>query len=370
LQDFSGQWTGWNLGTNEGTVVIDLDKLQYDVAGHFYLFEKSEDVAGTVGAIQFPNGELPESIMVNVRPFHALRGRELLPEEFENEFSGFIFPTRTKIDFSRYGNDLSADWESNIGTSGTVVLKKGNDRDLSQVEPISDVVGWDSFKSFVKDCEHEALIFRGQAAAWPLRTAFHRTSRSDLVPFIKRDIPKLYNHLSGQLKHLYDLNDPTMNASLWALTQHHGYPTPLLDWTFSPFVAAYFAYQGVSPSQKAGSVRIFMLNTKRWEQNPHPFYVTHSRPLICLLEPFSLENNRALPQQSVMMVSNVDDIESYIQRHDQLVGLPSLWAIDLPVSERLKVLAELRLMGIGAGSLFPGIDGTCRDFKERYFPEF
>ena len=308
LRDYSGQWTGWNLGTNEGAVIIDLDRLERDVTGHFYLYEKAGDVAGTVGEIKFSNGSLPESVVVQVRPFHGLLGRELSQDEFHQEFQGFEFPSFTKIGFSQIGRNISATWES--------------------------------------------------------------TSRSDLIPFVHRDIPKLYNHLSGQLKHLYNLRDPVMTASLWGLTQHHGYPTPLLDWTYSPFVAAYFAYQGVSPDQKTGSVRIFILKRGRWDQGTEVFYVTHSRPLVCLLEPFSLENNRALPQQSIMMVSNVDDIESYIEAQDRLHGDQSLWAIDLPISERLKVLSELRLMGISAGSLFPGIDGTCRDFKERYFPEF
>jgi hypothetical protein len=44
-----------------------------------------------------------------------------------------------------------------------------------------------------------------------------------------------------------------------------------------------------------------------------------------------------------------------------------LWAIDLPVSERKKVIQELGYMGITAGSLFPGLDGACEELRERNF---
>jgi hypothetical protein len=44
-----------------------------------------------------------------------------------------------------------------------------------------------------------------------------------------------------------------------------------------------------------------------------------------------------------------------------------LHIIDLPVNERQHVMQELSLMGITAGSLFPGLDGACEELRERFF---
>lgn len=74
-----------------------------------------------------------------------------------------------------------------------------------------------------------------------------------------------------------------------------------------------------------------------------------------------------IPQQAASSVTNVDDIESYIQFCESQMGKTYLQAIDLPVRERDNVIQELRYMGITAGSMFPGLDGACEELKERNF---
>jgi hypothetical protein len=41
--------------------------------------------------------------------------------------------------------------------------------------------------------------------------------------------------------------------------------------------------------------------------------------------------------------------------------------VDLPKIERPNVMKELSVMGITAGSLFPGFDGACEELRERFF---
>lgn len=86
-----------------------------------------------------------------------------------------------------------------------------------------------------------------------------------------------------------------------------------------------------------------------------------------LLAPLALNNLRLIPQQAVLSVSNLDDMEQYIEEIEALRYKTYLKVIDLPGSERPQVMQELRMMGITAGSLFPGLDGACEQLREQYF---
>ena len=80
----------------------------------------------------------------------------------------------------------------------------------------------------------------------------------------------------------------------------------------------------------------------------------------------AIENERMIPQQATSTVTNVDDIESYI-RSKESDAKKYLSAIDLPGHDRRFVVLELGVMGITAGSLFPGLDGACEELTERNF---
>jgi hypothetical protein len=156
------------------------------------------------------------------------------------------------------------------------------------------------------------------------------------------------------------------------MVQHHGYPTPLLDWTYSPFVAAYFAYHRVTKSDVIKipdeKVRIFIFDAKEWRSRFLQILSTvDRRPHFSLVEPIAIENERLIPQQALSSYTTIDDIESYIEEREKESQKQFLKVIDLPIGERDLVIRELTLMGITAGSLFPGLDGTCEEVRERFF---
>ena len=71
------------------------------------------------------------------------------------------------------------------------------------------------------------------------------------------------------------------------------------------------------------------------------------------LEALAIGNNRLLPQQSVTMFSNIDDIESYVYFLEDKTNERYLGIFDLPVKDRTKAMRDLDSMGITAASLFP-----------------
>jgi hypothetical protein len=207
-----------------------------------------------------------------------------------------------------------------------------------------------------------------------LRTYFHRhgsqSRRASLFRFLNTDIQTLHQHLSSLTNHVFNLANPIEHGAFVSLVQHHGYPTPLLDWTYSPYISAYFAFKKLvtDDADAQRKVRIFIFDRQRWRSDFLQLSVlSPALPHFSMLDALAIENPRMVPQQGVLTISNVDDIESYI-RTKEVGGKEYLKVIDLPITERRHALRELSLMGITAGSLFPGLDGACDQLKDRFFP--
>ncbi|MNY61301.1 hypothetical protein D3C86_1979670 [compost metagenome] len=86
-----------------------------------------------------------------------------------------------------------------------------------------------------------------------------------------------------------------------------------------------------------------------------------------MIDVLAIENHRAGPQQALASITNIDDIESYISYCEGYRETQYLRVIDIPRSDRARALADLHMMGINAGSLFPGIEGTCQALAYKNF---
>jgi hypothetical protein len=246
---------------------------------------------------------------------------------------------------------------------------------------------WNDYRRFVDDLS-DNWAFRGQAAAgWGLENAIERT---DFIKYYKGvEVDFLAEFQRGARNYLNKDETPEHLIEWLALMQHHGAPTRLLDFTKSPYIAAYFAFEQnrVGPDDfiSLWAININFLRTRAVQELKQLYgpelegskgvineaifekiFYDNSCSLIFPVEPFRM-NRRYSLQQSIF-VSTGNSFEPFMQ---QLAFLKediekSVVKIEMPAYLQKPVLRDLQKMNINRASLFPDLDGYALSLKLRY----
>jgi len=255
-------------------------------------------------------------------------------------------------------------------------------------------------------------IFRGHAQAWwPLQSMLERAinnlglngERDKWEAFLVREFRRHY--------HRHCADSPRKDALEWlSIMQHHGAPTRLMDWTYSFWIAVYFALEHAEQHLAGGrkssapreggpseceegqnvvavwamdrdGVRNAFQDTlpenlqktvRSGTTNPasvRELFACRDRPGVFFANPFRL-NERSAVQQGVFLApldlkrsseENLTAILSEPRQKDLLLR------IEIPVTRGLLETAwsELYRMHITRASLFPGLDGFSTGLKHR-----
>ncbi len=339
--------------------------------GTAYLFPHDNNLPSSMARIEVENKLVSLTIRAQVTHFYSENGYIPTRDELTGRFPNITFPLYVLADFEPVGSDLlNVTWTTEIGTFGKAKLSRSGGKQRSSLASVSEVTNWRSFQEYVTqtNVKDRGFIYRGQSSPWPLRTSFHRTNRKDLYRYLLEDVPRLHRALTGRTNFVFDLEKPQENGAFLNLAQHHGFPTPLLDWTYSPFVAAYFAYASVANPEDDEPVRIYAFDYKGYSRSFRQYQsLTYVEPHFSILEALAIENERAIPQQGVLTLTNMVDIEELLENNERRANDQFLYAFDLPKNEKEEAMSDLRLMGITQATLFPGIESICREMRDLHF---
>jgi hypothetical protein len=243
-------------------------------------------------------------------------------------------------------------------------------------EFVTIIQSWSGFRSWA---------FRGQGdAKWPLLSSLSRhiaVSKvcPDAWPRQEQRIRRIFERKS----HLH-LPDPPADDELeWiALMQHHGSPTRLLDFTWSPYVAAFFALERASDTAAVWAINLPLLwdiHERQkidgvWVGDADPrdadsfeqFYRPNKHAFVWQGDPMRMPQ-RVIAQSGTFLVSGhlglkVEDIiESYPGQGELLVQ----FTFDAK-QMRAEAMASLYTMNITQATLFPGLDGLARSMAYEF----
>ena len=228
------------------------------------------------------------------------------------------------------------------------------------------------------------FVYRGlRSHSWPLTTSLQR---------LGGEYHQLENHLLRNFrKYARDFTQPGTSVWNWlALAQHHGLPTRLLDWTYSPYVALHFATDDLEAYDQAGiiwainyvnaaeflplSLREALRNEGSNVFTPEllePLCTTlrelemlQQKPFLLFLEPPSLDA-RIVHQYALFSLINTaqDTLHEWLEQHPELY-----FRIVIPARLKWEVRDKLDQAGITERVLFPGLGGLSRWLHRHYTP--
>jgi hypothetical protein len=212
-------------------------------------------------------------------------------------------------------------------------------------------------------------LFRGQTrASWPLRTTLERyTGQAYTMKKYWRLIRNVKNHVESLTERRWDIGEypeegrepygPPPGYEFMVYLRHHGFPSPLLDWTQSPHVAAFFAFRSAAGDRQEDSdseVAIYCYH-EYW-QGAKSWGGDESH--IIGLGPTITTTPRHFRQQSWYTICRVLQNRRYsYASHEEVfqkgdTDQDVLTKYRIPASQRDRFLERLSLMNITAYTLF------------------
>ncbi len=239
------------------------------------------------------------------------------------------------------------------------------------------IASWSEFNTYT--AHRDGWAFRGEGdAGWPLAGSLLRQLQLSRVPralWDEREARAIRIFRRKAHNYLVDRSVLADDLRCLAMMQHHGAPTRLLDFTKSPYVAAFFALENAT-----GDAAVYALNTPALRQraprhdpalsqdhidprvagNFARWFAPSKHPVVWFGEPLDMDR-RLVAQSGLLVMPGVLDqtldtlLQGYGDDSDVLIE-----KLVLGQGLRAEGMHALYRMNITQATLFPDLEGLAR----------
>lgn len=207
------------------------------------------------------------------------------------------------------------------------------------------------------------LYFRGQRDSnWGLNTTLDRFSKT-LDPRCDGTYESILRSFIKSLrgKSYIAKNDENKEDEIWALGQHNGLATPLLDWTTASYIALFFAFEDETPST-SGKRTVWALHKYVAEEMETYNKGKATQAEFKFVDLITDHNPRLISQSGVFTKQPIGfNVEEWIkERWSGVTDRPVMYKVHLPDTERVRILTNLRQMNIHHLSVYPDVIGAAK----------
>jgi hypothetical protein len=248
--------------------------------------------------------------------------------------------------------------------------------DVSGRVPVTRITSWRKLPELLEapffNRQKTQLIYRGHRRYdWPLAPSLGRFDPRNIVTTDVADAQlRLFRRAVRGRVSDRTLVEEAEEHELWSVGQHHGLLTPLLDWTYSPYVALFFAFE--REDRRHGELdnpyrALYVLNKTHVEAED-------KCPNVSVLEPRKDDHGRLVNQAGLFTHSAYGNtLENFLidSLRDEVLGNVSedeeagelakyICKIYIPNEERAECLRHLRMMNVHHASLYPDLLGAAQ----------
>lgn len=221
----------------------------------------------------------------------------------------------------------------------------------------------DEYYSFIKKMSSQTrkLIFRGHSSEkeHKLIPGIGRYKDADNKPFDVVEERKMINSFIKK-GYLYLKTEYTPIETM-TTAQHYGLPTRLLDWTWNPLVAVFFAIENDDTFEEDGA--IYFLEAEKFKlKTSHDTYSVENWDPLELLEEIVLYEPKYLDSR----ITAQSGLFSIHKHPNNIVNDNRIKKIIISKKLKAELGVILETMGIHSGNLFPGLEGTSKHIKWLY----